>query len=125
MAREYDKLVRDRIPEVVREDGETPVVREVSGEEYRDYLAAKLVEEAEEYAESRDVDELADVLEVVDAIAATHDVGAGELPQRQAAKASKRGRFEDGVVLERVEEDSEDTETSGQDADTERQRLEE
>ena len=104
MTREYDKLVRDRIPEVVREDGETPVVHEVDGEAYRDRLAAKLVEEAEEYAESRNVEELADVLEVVDALENALDIEDGELVQRQAEKASKRGRFEDGVVLERVEE---------------------
>ena len=104
MTREYDKLVRDRIPEVVREDGETPVVHEAGGEEYRDRLAAKLVEEAEEYAESRSAEELADVVEVLDAIQTATGVEDGELSRLRAEKASERGRFEDGVVLERVEE---------------------
>lgn len=104
MAREYDKLVRDRIPEVVREDGETPVVHEAEGEEYRDRLAAKLVEEAEEYAESRSVEELADVLEVLDAIRAANGIEDDELSRLRTEKSGERGRFEDGVVLERVEE---------------------
>jgi predicted house-cleaning noncanonical NTP pyrophosphatase (MazG superfamily) len=104
MTREYDKLVRDRTPEVVRENGETPVVHEVDGEEYRDRLAAKLLEEAQEYAASREVAELADVLEVVDAIRETADVEDGEIARLQAEKAAERGGFDEGVVLERVEE---------------------
>lgn len=103
MAREYDKLVRDGVPEEIRADDETPITREVDGEEYRERLAEKLVEEAEEYAETRSPDELADVLEVVDAIRDAADVEDGELSTLQAEQASERGRFEDGVVLERVE----------------------
>lgn len=104
MAREYDKLVRDRIPQVVREDGETPIVHEAEGEEYRDRLASKLLEEAEEYAESRRVEELADVLEVLDAIQAARALEDGELSRLRVEKAEERGRFDKGIVLERVEE---------------------
>ena len=104
MSREYDKLVRDRVPAVVRENGERPVTHRVDGDAYRDRLADKLVEEAEEYAESRDVEELADVLDVVAAIREARDVDAEELAEPRAAKAAERGRFTEGVVLERVEE---------------------
>ncbi|WP_232701381.1 nucleoside triphosphate pyrophosphohydrolase [Halobacterium wangiae] len=104
MTREYDKLVRDRIPEVVREDDETPVTHRVDGEAYRDRLADKLLEEATEYAESRAVEELADVLEVVAAIREARDVSSEELEAIRAEKAAERGGFTDGVVLERVEE---------------------
>lgn len=103
MPEEYDKLVRDRIPEVVRENGETPVTHRVEGDEYRDRLAAKLVEEAEEYAEDREVGELGDVLDVVDAIVAARDVDHDELDDERASKRRERGGFADGVVLERVE----------------------
>ncbi|AHG03494.1 hypothetical protein HALDL1_07690 [Halobacterium sp. DL1] len=104
MSREYDKLVRDRIPGVVREDDETPVTHRAEGEAYRDRLADKLTEEAAEYAESRDVEELADVLEVVAALREAHDVDAEELAELRAEKADERGGFAEGVVLERVEE---------------------
>jgi predicted house-cleaning noncanonical NTP pyrophosphatase (MazG superfamily) len=103
MPREYDKLVRDDIPDVIRENDETPVTRRVDGEEFRDYLVAKLVEEAEEYAESRKLDELADLLEVVHAVRTARDVDADELEAMRAEKADERGGFADGVVLERVE----------------------
>lgn len=102
--REYDKLVRDRIPEIIRENGETLVTHRVEGEAYRDYLAAKLLEEADEYAESRELDELADVLEVLDAIREARDVDTDELDAIRASKAAERGGFADGVVLDRVED---------------------
>ncbi|WP_276273780.1 nucleoside triphosphate pyrophosphohydrolase [Haloarcula litorea] len=104
MPREYDKLVRDRIPEVIEADGETPVCHEVAGEAYDERLAAKLVEEAAEYRESRATEALADVLEVVDAIRDARNIGDGELQAIRERKADERGRFEDGVALERVEE---------------------
>ena len=104
MSREYDKLVRDRIPAVVRENGETPVTHRVEGEAYRDRLADKLLEEAAEYAESRAVEELADVLDVVAAIREARGVDAEELDELRAEKAAERGGFAGGVVLKRVEE---------------------
>lgn len=100
---EYDKLVRDDIPAIVRENDETPETRRVDGVEYRDYLAAKLREEAAEFADSRDVEELADVLEVVRAIREERDVDAAALEEIREEKAAERGGFTDGVVLERVE----------------------
>jgi predicted house-cleaning noncanonical NTP pyrophosphatase (MazG superfamily) len=102
--REYDKLVRDDIPDIIRENDESPTTRRVEGEEYRDYLAAKLVEEAEEYAESRDLDELADVLDVLEAVRDARGVDAEELDAVREEKTAERGGFSEGIVLERVEE---------------------
>ncbi|NHN43427.1 nucleoside triphosphate pyrophosphohydrolase [Halorubellus sp. JP-L1] len=111
---EYDKLVRDDIPSVVREDGNKPVTRRVDGDEYERYLAAKLVEEATEYAaalgddndtEADDEDpisELADVHAVLDAIVAASDHSTEAVAARVREKASDRGGFADGVVLERI-----------------------
>lgn len=104
MPRAYDKLVRDDIPEIIRDNDETPVTRRVDGDEYRDYLAAKLLEEAEEYAESRELDELADVLEVLEAVREARGVDAEELESIRAEKAEERGGFSEGIVLERVED---------------------
>jgi len=102
MPEEYDKLVRDRIPATIREDGERPVTSRVEGEAYERRLAEKLAEETAEYRESGRVEELADVLEVVHALRAYH--GVSEVEQTRERKATERGRFAEGIVLERVEE---------------------
>lgn len=103
MVTEFDKLVRDRIPEIVVENGETPVTRTVSGDEYGAYLREKLREEVEEYHESHDREELADVLEVVHAIRRFEGLSREDLDELRERKADARGRFREGVVLERVE----------------------
>lgn len=104
MGREYDKLVRDEIPERIEETGETPVVRTASDdEEYRTYLVEKLREEVEEYAESRRREELADILEVVRTIREFEGLCAADLEELRAEKADERGGFTDRIVLERVE----------------------
>ncbi|WP_058828077.1 nucleoside triphosphate pyrophosphohydrolase [Haloferax sp. Q22] len=102
MSREYDKLVRDDIPRIVRESGETPVVHVADDEEFDRRLREKLVEEAEEFAESGRVEELADVYAVVDAVLAQRDEDWETVEAAAREKAAERGGFEDGVVLERV-----------------------
>ena len=102
--REYDKLVRDRIPAVIRENDETPVTHTVDGEAYRERLREKLVEEALEFRDDPTVEELGDVLDVVAAIRAAEDIEPDELQRKRRAKHDARGGFEDGVVLDRVEE---------------------
>jgi len=102
--REYHKLVRDDIPEIIRENGETPIARVADDEEYAELLGEKLAEEAEEFRESGEIEELADVLAVVDAVRERRNVSEDELRELQAQKADERGRFEERVVLEAVEE---------------------
>lgn len=102
MAAEYHKLVRDRIPEIIRGDGETPVTRRVSGDEYREFLVEKLHEEVREFEESGDVEELADVLEVVHALREFEGLSTEELDVIRRRKTGERGGFEDGIVLEEV-----------------------
>ncbi|WP_049927522.1 nucleoside triphosphate pyrophosphohydrolase [Halopiger goleimassiliensis] len=104
MAREYDKLVRDEIPAIIEENGETPVVRTASDDdEYAAYLVEKLREEVTEYAEDRSPEELADILEVVRAIREFEGLTADELEALRAEKAAERGGFQERIVLERVE----------------------
>ncbi|WP_049968188.1 nucleoside triphosphate pyrophosphohydrolase [Haloferax prahovense] len=103
MPREYDKLVRDDIPRIVRESGEMPVVHAADDEEFDRRLREKLVEEAEEFAESGRVEELADVYAVVDAVLARRDEDWETVQTTAREKAAERGGFEDGIVLERVE----------------------
>jgi len=100
---EYDKLVRDDIPEIIRDDDERPVTHVAEGDEYRQRLREKLCEEAAEFRESGDPEELADVMAVVAAIREAEGLDGEELATRREEKADERGGFEDGVVLERVE----------------------
>jgi len=106
MAEEFDKLVRDEIPALIRENGETPETHVAEGEEYTDRLLDKLDEEVAEYRESREPAELADVLEVVHALGGDSGLSETELREIRAEKADERGRFEAGIVLEAVRDDT-------------------
>ena len=64
----YNKLVRDKIPEIIEKDNKKCEIKILNDEEYKKALSLKLVEEANEFLESNNIDELADVLEVIDAI---------------------------------------------------------
>lgn len=101
---EYHKLVRDRVPEIIHENGETPETHVAEDAEYRMRLREKLCEEAEEFRESGDTEELADVLDVVEAIRAAEDIDREELANLRKSKTNERGGFGDGIVLERVVE---------------------
>jgi predicted house-cleaning noncanonical NTP pyrophosphatase (MazG superfamily) len=96
-----EKLVRDRVPDLIRADGRTPDVRVAEDGEYLMLLRAKLYEEVGEFAESEAVEELADILEVVYALAAARGVEADELDRLRAAKAARNGAFEERHILRR------------------------
>ncbi|SFR50297.1 MULTISPECIES: nucleoside triphosphate pyrophosphohydrolase [Halorubrum] len=104
MAGEYDKLVRDEIPGIIEADGERPRTHVADEDEFADRLAEKLAEETAEYRESRDPEELADVLEVVHALRELDGLTAEQLEELRSEKAERRGRFDDRIVLERVTE---------------------
>src|SRR5580698_7614209 len=96
-----EKLIRDKVPQIIRAQGDEPIVRIADPGEYRELLRAKLVEEAHEVATADDAhvpEELADVLEVVLALAADLGVDAGGLERLRSAKAVERGSFTDRIV---------------------------
>jgi predicted house-cleaning noncanonical NTP pyrophosphatase (MazG superfamily) len=98
---EYGKLVRDRIPQIIRQGGAEPVTYTAGPEEYRNRLRDKLGEETAEFLEADDArapEELADVLEVVHALAADLGIDTDQLEKIRAAKANERGGFADRVV---------------------------
>ncbi len=101
---EYPKLVRDRIPEIVKtHDGYEPPVRVLSDDqEFLKYLQRKAVEEAEELShattDSNLAEEIADVYEIIDAIMALKGFSAADIAKTQAEKRAKRGGF-DGRLL--------------------------
>ena len=102
--RNYDKMVRDKIPEIIISTGSTPVTDTLTNSEALDYLAKKLTEEAGEYLESRDIEELADVVEVVRGLLFHSGHTWEELESIRRKKADERGGFEKGVRLIRVED---------------------
>nr|EGQ40412.1 MAG: hypothetical protein J07AB56_11410 [Candidatus Nanosalinarum sp. J07AB56] len=98
------KLVRDRIPEIIREDGSTPVSHEVhEDQKHLDLLAQKLVEESKEFAEDREDDELADVLEVIRCYLEAAGIDREAIEEIRRNKAAQKGSFTEGIVLEDVE----------------------
>lgn len=100
----YDKLVRDRIPEIIAARGQEARFRPCADDaEYLERLVAKLREEADELARDRNAAELADVLEVVRALAAHLGLDLAEAEAVRAAKAAERGGFDRRLILEEAE----------------------
>jgi predicted house-cleaning noncanonical NTP pyrophosphatase (MazG superfamily) len=96
----YDKLVRDRIPEIIEARGGRAVFRIAGEEEYRERLERKLEEETAEFLKEKNAEELADILEVVYALGETLGVAKGELETLREKKAGERGGFRERIVLE-------------------------
>ena len=98
----YNKLVRDKILEIIKTNGQRPTHKILTAEEYAVELTKKLVEEVEEYKKDKNTDELADIMEVVYALASLHGCTAEELEKIRAEKAEKRGGFEKKIFLVEV-----------------------
>lgn len=101
----YHKLVRDRIPEIIEADGKSCVCETLSDEDYLDLLDQKLNEELAEYQESKSIEELADLLEVIQVVVKARGWTLEELERVRADKAAKRGGFEKKILLKEVKED--------------------
>ena len=102
----YNKLIRDRIPEIIEADGHRAVTRVLPDADYRAALLAKLVEEAREAENAPDDElagELADVWEVFQALLATLPLAQHELEALAAVKRGKRGGFDSRIFLEYTE----------------------
>ena len=105
MKKEYMKLIRDRIPEIIEANGQTAHIRVLSEEEYVAALEKKLIEEVGEYLEGKELSELVDVLEVVEALAENAGVPFEKLLAMQAEKRRANGAFQKRLFLEYVEKD--------------------
>lgn len=100
----YNKLVRDRIPEIIEASGKTCVMEILSDEAYLKMLDAKLDEELAEYHKDQNIEELADLLEVIRTCATARGYSIDALEQVRAEKAVKRGGFEKKILLKEVGE---------------------
>ena len=95
----YNKLVRDKIPEIIAANGQNAKYRILSDEEYLACLEAKLDEEVGEYHRDKTAEELADILEVVYALAATAGCSRERLMDIYQKKHEARGGFENRIFL--------------------------
>lgn len=99
----YNKLVRDKIPEIIEADGKTCKTEILSDEEYLKMLDAKLDEELAEYHKDQNIEELADLMEVIYAAAKARGYSVDELEKVRVKKAEERGGFGEKVFLREVE----------------------
>mgnify|MGYP006934505276 CR=1 FL=1 len=101
----YNKLIRDKIPEIIAKDnGKTCVTRIMSDDEYLESLNIKMQEELNEYLESGGVEELADLEEVLRAILDVKGISYDEFEKIRNEKVLKRGAFKKKIFLESVRE---------------------
>lgn len=93
----YNKLVRDKIPEILQRKGVSYEKRIASPEEYKEELVKKLVEEVGEFTEAGDPEELADVLEVIEALRKLPEYG--KIEDLRLQKREERGGFDEKIIL--------------------------
>lgn len=96
----YNKLIRDKIPEYILSKGGTPVTHIADDAEYWLKLKEKLLEEFEEFKKDENLEEMADILEVIDAMCNYKKFDIGELESVKNKKAEERGRFDKKIILD-------------------------
>jgi predicted house-cleaning noncanonical NTP pyrophosphatase (MazG superfamily) len=99
----YNKLVRDKIPDIIKSKGSSPKTHIASDEEYGKKLKEKLQEEVNEFIESDDSEELADILEVIDAIIKNKEFDKDKIERIKNKKNIERGSFSKKIILENIE----------------------
>lgn len=98
----YNKLVRDRIPEIIENDGKTCRIEILTDEEYIKKVDAKLDEELAEYHKDHNIEELADLMEVIYAAAIARGYSVEELEAVRQKKIQKSGAFAKKILLKEV-----------------------
>lgn len=103
----YNKLIRDRIPEIIKEAGWKPAVRKLKKAEFSNALKKKVSEEAGELIRAKDkkgvIDEIVDIQELIDALTSEIRLSKSKIKKLQAAKRKKRGGFKKRLFLVKQE----------------------
>lgn len=102
---QYNKLIRDKIPQIIESSGKKAIVERLNDEKYIDNLNSKLGEELQEYLESNNIEELADLVEVIYAILDYKSVTLEQFDKIRIDKVDKRGAFKERLLLKEVIED--------------------
>lgn len=100
----YNKLVRDKIPEIIKVNGSKPITRVLNEEEYLKELIQKLIEETREFEAEPSLEELADIQEVVFALLNALHASKESLEAVRVNKAAERGAFKKRIYLGKVTE---------------------
>ena len=95
----YNKVIRDKIPEIIVDSGKKGIVKQLTDEEFLPELEKKLHEEITEYLSNRELEELADVFEVIHRILKLRNVSVEEMESIRSKKFLKRGGFEKNYFL--------------------------
>lgn len=98
----YNKLVRDKIPEIIEKSGKKALIEILDSSAYKKLLDEKLKEELQEYLCSDNVEELADLAEVIYAILDYKKISIDEFDSIRKEKAIKRGAFKERILLKKV-----------------------
>lgn len=93
-----ERLVRDKLPDLIKCNGATPIIEYANTEWYSRLLAVKAIEELDEFFERGDVAELVDLVEVVYAIAALNGIDEDRFNAMRVSELERRGGFNDRVV---------------------------
>jgi predicted house-cleaning noncanonical NTP pyrophosphatase (MazG superfamily) len=105
MKRSYNKLVRDRIPQLIEESGRNSTSRALKKEEYFDALIDKIVEEIEEFRNSGNEEEIADVYEALDCLVQFKEYEPMHIDYLKLIRREARGSFKDRILLIDVEDE--------------------
>ena len=100
----YNKAIRDKIPEITKESGNNCNIKTLSDEKFLIELEKKLDEELIEYHESKSVEELTDLIEIIQRIAELKGIDNKTLQELQKQKAKKRGKFKKNLFLLETDE---------------------
>ena len=95
----YNKAIRDKIPEIIADSGKKYSLKQLDDTSFLVELEKKLIEEVNEYGKSKDIEELADLLEVIYRISELRGVNSDELDKIREDKAEKRGKFASNLFL--------------------------
>ena len=102
MIKKYDKLVRDRIPEIIEAEGHKAVISRLVDAELESRLIQKLTEEQQELDKDRNLEEIADMLEILFSLAQIYGYDEKQALELMYKKREARGGFEEGYLLEEV-----------------------
>lgn len=98
----YNKLVRDKIPYIISESGKTYLIEILSNEEIMKWLYDKLIEETNELIQDKNLEEIADVIEVVLTIASKYGYTLKDVFEEVDRKRKEKGGFEKNIILKKV-----------------------
>jgi predicted house-cleaning noncanonical NTP pyrophosphatase (MazG superfamily) len=98
----YDKLIRDKIPEIIENAGKEYEIHKADEQEYIEKLLLKVEEELAEFKEDPSIAEMADLFEVLDAVIGYYDFDKEQIKDYQEKKRKERGGFKRKLILDKV-----------------------